>query len=153
MSKFFSSPQMHARWQHQIPYIPIGLRFETLKLVTNPPPPPGNGNFSSGLDLENLRLAFESWCLTPHPPPPKKWKFQLKTGLKKFEVGFWKLVPDPPNTLMEEGEYPLPRSRLGGGGVPLPMARWGVPLPLPPGWTWEGVLPPLTWTLEGGTPN
>ena len=27
-----------------------------------------------------------------HPPPPTKWKFQFRTGLRKFEVDFWKLV-------------------------------------------------------------
>ena len=36
-------------------------------------------------------------------PPPQKWKFQLRTGLRKFEVDFWKLVsdattPSPPET-------------------------------------------------------
>ena len=34
------------------------------------PPPPENGNFSSGLDLENLKLTFGNWFPPTTPPPP-----------------------------------------------------------------------------------
>ena len=29
------------------------------------------------------------------PPPPQKWKFQLRTWLWNFEVTFWKLATNP----------------------------------------------------------
>ena len=60
--------------------------------ITNPPPPPENGNFSSGLDLENFSLDFENY----EPPPPRRWKFQFRSGLRKFQFVFWKLRTPPP---------------------------------------------------------
>ena len=65
VSKSASSPQMHTRWQHQIPCIPC----HTLPPSTLPPPSTQNGNFSSGLDLENLKLIFGNWFpWAPLPP-------------------------------------------------------------------------------------
>ena len=82
LSKFCSSPQILPMWQHQIPCIPFVTTLPTLpylphngtfwdfrkfkvdfwKLVVTtplpPPPPPGNGNFSSELNLENLKLTL-----------------------------------------------------------------------------------------------
>ena len=43
-----------------------------------PPPPPRNGNFSSGLDLENLKLTFGNWF---PPTPPWTWEFGILANL------------------------------------------------------------------------
>ena len=46
---------------------------------------------------ENFGLSIKSWKLViANPPPPRKCKFQLRTGLRLFEVDFWKLVVDNP---------------------------------------------------------
>ena len=88
VSKSVSSPQMHTRWQHQIPCIPClppppphlqkwkfqlrtwlwNFEVDFWKSAANAPPPPhtpGNGNFSSGLDFEIFKLTSESWSPTP----------------------------------------------------------------------------------------
>ena len=44
--------------------------------------------------LANLKSTFGNW-LSP-TPPSWKWKFQLSTGLKKFEVDFLGNWPSPP---------------------------------------------------------
>ena len=74
LSKFISSPQMHARGQHQIQCIPF---------VTSPPPS-GNGNFGLGLGSEHLK--------------PQKWDFGILADLDSgSKVGNWlSRIPPPP---------------------------------------------------------
>ena len=65
-------------------------------LTPTPPPQPGNGIFSSGLDL-NFMLNFESWAWTP-PPPPGNWNFSSGLDLENFVLDFesWAQTPPPP---------------------------------------------------------
>ena len=71
----------------------------TLPPTLPPSPPSQNGNFSSGLDLGNLKLTFGNW-FRPNPPTPTH-PLTLDMGIldfSKFELSIksWKLVPPPP---------------------------------------------------------
>ena len=65
-------------------------------VITNPPPLPENGNFSSGLDLEHFKLAFENW-LSP-TPLPENGNFSTGLDLEHLKLAFenWLLaIPLP----------------------------------------------------------
>ena len=56
-------------------------------------PPQQNRNFSSGQDLENLKLTFINWFPpTNHPPPPHHWTWEfgiLANFNSASKVGNW----------------------------------------------------------------
>ena len=61
----------------------------------SPTPLPGNGNFSSGLDLENLNLTFENWP-SPTLAPSRNGHFSSGLDLENLQLTFenW-LSPTP----------------------------------------------------------
>ena len=74
-------------------------KFHVLHVLP-PPPTHGNGNFSSGLDLENLKLIFGNWFL---PTPPCTWEFEILANLDSAsKVGNWfpPILPPPPTLHM-----------------------------------------------------
>ena len=65
-----------------------------------PPPPPRNGNFSSGLDLENLKLTFGNWLSPTPPPPPLEMEISSQDRTLKIlilEIGHHPPPPPPQN--------------------------------------------------------
>ena len=67
------------------------------------PPPPGIGNFSSGLDLENFKLAFKNWSSPTPIPLPDNGNFSSGLDLENFKLAFenWYLPPSPSPQNME----------------------------------------------------
>ena len=85
------------------------------------------------------------------PPPPGKWKFQLRIGLRKFRVGFWKSGTNTPPSPHPEKKFGLqiwhPWKKLESRPPPShpekncglqiwhPWKSWeSRPPPLPPPW-------------------
>ena len=98
MSKSVSSPQIHTRWQHQIPCIPLSLpptpshlskwkfqlrtwlwNFEVYfwKLVTTPLPPRPQPAEMEIWDFSSSGLSIKSLSPTPPPPSPHLWIWEF----------------------------------------------------------------------------